>query len=243
MAFIHAKQLNKLLKLDKLKTYYETHDTTNEAMAKLFNIPLSTLTHYISEYEWKKGVGLENIDLKDIQNEIKKGTNLKVIKETIKEKLSTEGNIKKIYEEQALNNSCDDILIKAMTQGFIDSKITETSLLAKNSFDCIANEANNRNDHALLIKLAKDLIFIFTEMKKALYGKQSDTLINVINSNSNFANPAELSDDELKTILLQKQKANIGINENESKENKSKENESKENKSKIENQNILDYEG
>ncbi|PAF42758.1 hypothetical protein [Helicobacter sp. 11S02629-2] len=201
-----SKSEERRLRLEEYKTYFETHDESIKEVASKFKVKERTFRYYVDTYGWQRGVALKDIDLKDIEKDLKQGKNINLVKQDIKTKLKTnkEGLVK-IYEAQTLSDASDEILLKAMSQSFIDKQIIKTALVGKSSFDILASIAEKPSDHAQLVRLSKDLVGMFSDVKRAIYGRDTDSLVNIINNpNITLEDASVLSDAELKSLLTQK---------------------------------------
>ncbi|PAF47251.1 hypothetical protein BKH43_08235 [Helicobacter sp. 13S00401-1] len=92
-----------------------------------------------------------------------------------------------------------------MTQSFIDKQLLKTALVAKSSFDLLASNAATTSEHAQIVRLGKDLVGTFETIKRAIYGRETDNLVNIINNpNITLEDTSTLSDAELKSLLSKK---------------------------------------
>lgn len=204
------KTERELLKKE-IRTYYETHFVDIKEVAKLFNVNERTLYSWIQVEKWEKGKLVKNSELKAITKKLlnDKGVldNIKVAKDAIKE--SMRGNMEglySIYEERILDNSADELLLKAMSETFIHTQITKTALIAQSEFNRLAsNSIKGNNPNPKVIQLAKDVVSVFIDMKKCLYPNQDNTHVNIkaILNNGVISKEqiASLSDEQIREYL------------------------------------------
>ncbi|STQ85759.1 helix-turn-helix domain-containing protein [Helicobacter muridarum] len=194
----------------EVRTYYETHFDSTKEVSKRFGINERTLYHWISSEKWQAGKLVKNIESKKIVEQMLKdslGSQTTMAKGVIKEamKYNMQG-LYSVYQERILDNAADEILLKAMSEDFINKQMVKTALIAQGEFNRYASISIHSEDpNAQVIKLARDVISIFSDMKKSIYSKDDDSYkLKINNFISGVASKEEigaLSDDEIRQIL------------------------------------------
>lgn len=205
------KKSEKELLKKEIRTYYETHFVDIKEVAKLFNVSERTLYNWIQVEKWEKGKLVKNTELKAITKKLLNDKdvldNIKVAKNVIKENMkdNMEG-LYSIYEERILDNSADELLLRAMSETFINTQITKTALIAQSEFNRLAsNSIKGSMPNPKVIQAAKDVVSIFVDMKKCLYPNQDNTHVNIkaILNNGVITKEqiAGLTDDQIREYL------------------------------------------
>lgn len=179
------KKSEKELLKKEIRTYYETHFTDIREVAKLFNVSERTLYSWIQVEKWEKGKLIKNTELKAITKKLlsdkdvldKINLTKNAIKENMKHNMQ---GLYSIYEERILDNSADELLLKAMSETFIHTQITKTALIAQSEFNRLASLSIKEGEpNTKVIQAAKDVVSIFVDMKKCLYPNQDNTQVNI----------------------------------------------------------------
>ncbi|TLD84252.1 hypothetical protein [Helicobacter trogontum] len=205
-----TKSEKELLKKE-IRTYYETHYEDTKAVAKLFKVSERTLYNWIQTENWEKGKLIKHTELKAIARKLLSDKdildNIGVAKNAIKNNMKENMNsLYSIYEERILDNTADELLLKAMSETFIHTQITKTALIAQSEFNRLASlSVNSSTPNPRVIQAAKDVVGIFTDMKKCLYPNQDNTQVNIkaILNNGVISNEqiASLTDDQIREYL------------------------------------------
>ena len=130
-----TKSEKELLKKE-VRTYYEAHYEDIKQVAKLFKVNERTLYNWIQTEKWEKGKLVKNTELKAITNKLLNDKdvldNIGIAKNAIKHNMRENmQNLYSIYEERILDNTADELLLKAMSETFIHTQITKTALIAQ----------------------------------------------------------------------------------------------------------------
>lgn len=179
-----TKSEKELLKKE-VRTYYETHYEDIKQVAKLFKINERTLYNWIQAEKWEKGKLVKNTELKAITKKLLADKdvldNINVTKNAIKKSMQDNmHDLYSIYEERVLDNTADELLLKAMSETFIHTQITKTALIAQSEFNRLASlSVNSSVPNPKVIQCAKDVVGIFVDMKKCLYPNQDNTQVNI----------------------------------------------------------------
>lgn len=204
------KSQKELLKRE-MRTYYESHFEDIKDVAKLFKVSERTLYHYVKTEGWEKGKLVKNSEAKAITNKLLKDKdvldNIKLAKDSIKKNMKDNmGGLYRIYEERILDTTADELLLKAMTESFINTQITKTALIAQSEFNRLASASVNSSvPNPKVIACAKDVVNIFVDMKKSLYPNTDNTQINIKAILNNGAITKEqlagLTDEQIREYL------------------------------------------
>ncbi|EMZ37277.1 hypothetical protein LS77_008700 [Helicobacter bilis] len=179
-----TKSEKELLKKE-VRTYYEAHYEDIKQVAKLFKVNERTLYNWIQTEKWEKGKLVKNTELKAITNKLLNDKevldNIGIAKNAIKHNMRENmQNLYSIYEERILDNTADELLLKAMSETFIHTQITKTALIAQSEFNRLASlSVKSSVPNPKVIQAAKDVVSIFTDMKKCLYPNQDNTQVNI----------------------------------------------------------------
>ena len=117
-----TKSEKELLKKE-VRTYYESHYEDIKQVAKLFKVNERTLYNWIQTEKWEKGKLVKNTELKAITNKLLNDKevldNIGIAKNAIKHNMRENmQNLYSIYEERILDNTADELLLKAMSETF-----------------------------------------------------------------------------------------------------------------------------
>lgn len=205
-----TKSEKELLKKE-IRTYYESHYEDIKDVAKLFKVNERTLYNWIQTEGWEKGKLVKNTELKAITKKLLNDKevldNIGVAKAAIKKNMQENmGGLYRIYEERILDNTADELLLKAMSETFIHTQITKTALIAQSEFNRLASASvNSSMPNPKVIQAAKDVVSIFVDMKKCLYPNQDNTQVNIkaiLNSGTITKEQiAGLSDEQIREYL------------------------------------------
>ena len=205
-----TKSEKELLKKE-IRTYYESHYQDVKEVAEAFKINQRTLYNWIQTENWKKGKLVKNVEAKAITKKLlgDKGVldQINMTKQAIKANMKDNmQGLYRIYEERVLDTTADELLLKAMTETFINTQITKTALIAQSEFNRLASlSVQSSSPNPKVIQAAKDVVSIFVDMKKSLFPNQDSTQINIQNILNNGALSKEeiaaLSDDQIRAYL------------------------------------------
>lgn len=197
MPKIHANK-------NEIKLYYQTHNEEAKEVAKKFNIPLRTLSHWISTEKWIKGQAIEGITAEIINNKLinkEFGTAIYKERERIHNKIRHNlGDEVCAVDEMILNNllqeSTEKLLLKAIGLNYIQNNIALSAIIARDELLKLKglSDLNPNKAEPLVIASAEKVQKTFLDLKNAFYGK--DVLIS--NESVNLDN---LSDEELLRII------------------------------------------
>lgn len=205
-----TKSEKELLKKE-IRTYYESHYQDVKEVAEAFKINQRTLYNWIQTENWEKGKLVKNVEAKAITKKLlgDKGVldQINMTKEAIKANMKDNmQGLYRIYEERILDTTADELLLKAMSETFINTQITKTALIAQSEFNRLASlSVQSSSPNPKVIQAAKDVVSIFVDMKKSLFPNQDSTQINIQNILNNGALSKEeiaaLSDDQIRAYL------------------------------------------
>lgn len=205
-----TKSEKELLKKE-IRTYYESHYQDVKEVAEAFKINQRTLYNWIQTENWEKGKLVKNVEAKAITKKLlgDKGVldQINMTKQAIKANMKDNmQGLYRIYEERVLDTTADELLLKAMTETFINTQITKTALIAQSEFNRLASlSVQSSSPNPKVIQAAKDVVSIFVDMKKSLFPNQDSTQINIQNILNNGALSKEeiaaLSDDQIRAYL------------------------------------------
>lgn len=197
----------------EIRTYFESHYDSVKEVAQKYNINERTLYYWVASENWQAGKLVKNIESKKIVKEMLKDTLASqttmakgIIKKNMKENMA---GLYSVYEERILDNTADEILLKAMSEDFINKQMVKTALIAQSEFNRYASISTEKSmPDPQVIKLARDVITIFSDMKKSIYNKDDDNyrlkINNFITGTASKEEISALSDDEIRHILSQK---------------------------------------
>lgn len=199
---------------DEIKAYYQTNMIQAQEVAKLFEIPKRTLYEWINKEGWEMGKYIPKVPI--TANELIKdefGSRITKAKEDmqsqIKTNLMNEG-ISEVIAEATAQKTSDNLLISAMSVEFLDSKATETLLIAKNAYERFATRALAKSDPNMenrLIMMSKNMVDMYSQVKSTIYGKSPDVNVQIANiNNSSDLDFKNLSDKELLEIISKDKK-------------------------------------
>lgn len=199
---------------DEIKAYYQTNMIQAQEVAKLFDIPKRTLYEWINKEGWEMGKHIPKVPI--TANELIKdefGSRITKAKEDmqsqIKTNLMNEG-ISEVIAEATAQKTSDNLLISAMSVEFLDSKATETLLIAKNAYERFATRALAKSDPNMenrLIMMSKNMVDMYSQVKSTIYGKSPDVNVQIANiNNSSDLDFKNLSDKELLEIISKDKK-------------------------------------
>ena len=205
-----TKSEKELLKKE-IRTYYESHYQDVKEVAEAFKINQRTLYNWIQTENWEKGKLVKNVEAKAITKKLlgDKGVldQINMTKQAIKANMKDNmQGLYRIYEERILDTTADELLLKAMSETFINTQITKTALIAQSEFNRLASlSVQSSSPNPKVIQAAKDVVSIFVDMKKSLFPNQDSTQINIQNILNNGALSKEeiaaLSDDQIRAYL------------------------------------------
>ena len=205
-----TKSEKELLKKE-IRTYYESHYQDIKEVAEAFKVNQRTLYNWIQTENWEKGKLVKNVEAKAITKKLlgDKGVldQINMTKEAIKANMKDNmQGLYRIYEERILDTTADELLLKAMSETFINTQITKTALIAQSEFNRLASlSVQSSSPNPKVIQAAKDVVSIFVDMKKSLFPNQDSTQINIQNILNNGALSKEeiaaLSDDQIRAYL------------------------------------------
>ena len=209
-----TKSEKELLKKE-IRTYYESHYLDIKEVAEAFKVNQRTLYNWIQTENWEKGKLVKNVEAKAITKKLlgDKGVldQINMTKEAIKANMKNNmQGLYRIYEERILDTTADELLLKAMSETFINTQITKTALIAQSEFNRLASlSVQSSSPNPKVIQAAKDVVSIFVDMKKSLFPNQDNTQINIQNILNNGALSKEeiaaLSDDQIRAYLAPKE--------------------------------------
>lgn len=194
----------------EIRTYYESHYEDIRKVARLFKVNERTLYKWIQDEAWEKGKLIKNTDLKKITKTLLEDKEVlgqvNLAKATIKENIKNNMNgLYAVYEERILDNTADELILKAMSETFINMQITKTALIAQSEFNRLATlSVASIEPNPKVISAAKDVVSIYIDMKKALFPHQENTNINVNTILSGVITKeeiAQLSDDQIREAI------------------------------------------
>lgn len=202
----------------EIRTYFETHFDSVKEVAQKYNINERTLYYWVSSENWQAGKLVKNVETKKIVKEMLKdtlGSQTTMAKGTLKKAMKENmAGLYSVYEERLLDNTADELLLKAMSEDFINKQMVKTALIAQSEFNRYASISTEKSmPDPQVIKLARDVITIFSDMKKSIYNKDDDNyklkINNFITGTASKEEISALSDDEIRHILSQKPKEYI----------------------------------
>lgn len=209
-----TKSEKELLK-KQIRTYYESHYQDIKEVAQAFKVNQRTLYNWIQTEKWEKGKLVKNVEAKAITKKLlsDKGVldQINITKQAIKANMKDNmQGLYRIYEERILDTTADELLLKAMTETFINTQITKTALIAQSEFNRLASlSVQSSSPNPKVIQAAKDVVSIFVDMKKSLFPNQDNTQINIQNILNSEALSKEqiaaLSDDQIRAYLAPKE--------------------------------------
>lgn len=190
---------------EEIRTYFETHrDDVKDVSAK-FEVSQRTLYHWIKIEEWKQGkyanAGKETVQSDLVQTAI--GSRLdyakkKVINE-IKSGFDESGTV---FSSDIIQTRADEILLEAIGATYINKAMAEAAVIAKTTLRDMLGDGSIKQSQ--IISSAKDVVNIFSEIKRSIYGKEPDTVVQIANingGNMSANDMATLSDEELKKLI------------------------------------------
>ncbi|TLD79829.1 helix-turn-helix domain-containing protein [Helicobacter sp. MIT 05-5293] len=189
---------------NEIKGFYLTHDMSPKDTAAHFNISYRTLMHWIKTEKWERGGAIKNIHItqqavfKDNANKVIDIAQAK-IKNEIRANLG-ELSLDKLVENNLLETSTDEVLLKAMNLNYIQKNIALSAIIAKDSMLRMLNYQREQGDiknEPTLILCAEKTARLFMDMQQTIYGK------NTHSEEKNTNDLASLSIAELKSIIEQ----------------------------------------
>lgn len=194
---------------EEIKAFFQTNMVEVEEVARLFDIPKRTLYQWINKEGWEMGKHIpKNPITADELIKDEFGSRITKAKQNmqsqIKTSLMNEG-ISEVIAEASAKKTSDNLLVSAMSVEFLDSKATETLLIAKNAYERFATRALSISDPNMenkLIMMSKNMVDMYSQVKSTIYGKNPDVNVNIANiNNANDLDFRNLSDKELLEII------------------------------------------
>lgn len=195
----------------KVKVHFETHMDEPKEVSKLFNIPVRTISDWISKDKWQMGYYLKGKQLAKVKEEItdqKVDEKLKNVKSELMDELKKDmiiqrqrGDLDGMLEDEFIGEVSDSLIFQAMGEGFLDKELSTTMLIARNIFhtNVSLNPASPIN-----MQLAKDYAGIVRDFKKSRYGTEPTNIININNVGTiNQQKMSEMSNEELQRIIVE----------------------------------------
>lgn len=208
------KKNEKELLKKEIRTFYETHFKDIKEVAELYKISERTLYNWVKTESWQKGKLIKNTELKAITKKLLEDKDvldsLQVTKKALKESMKENSDgLYRIYEERILDNTADELLLKAMGEQFINTQITKTALIAQSEFNRLASLSNQGSPNPKVISCAREVVSIFIDMKKSLYPHTDNTQVNInaiLQNNGTLSKEqiAELTDEQIRVYLNEK---------------------------------------
>ncbi|PAF51974.1 hypothetical protein [Helicobacter sp. 13S00477-4] len=192
---------------EQIKAYYQTNFIEVEDLAKIFKIPKRTLYQWIKKEGWVSGAALPNnpISANDLIKDEFASRLTKAkdnIQEDIKNNLINQG-ISEIIATASAKKASDNLLLKAMSLEFLDSKATESLLIGKNAFErFVSTNINHPSAQQKIITMAKNMVEMYSQVKSTIYGKSPEVSVQIANINpANESEFKNLSDKELLELI------------------------------------------
>ncbi len=198
---------------NEIRTYFESHFDSIKEVSEKYSISDRTLYHWVRTEGWQAGKLVKNVESKKIVKEMLKdslGSQTTMAKGVIKKAMKDNmQGLFSVYQERILDNTADEILLKAMSEDFINKQMVKTALIAQSEFNRYASISTEKTSpDPQVIKLARDVVSIFSDMKKSIYSKEDDNyklkINNFITGSASKEEIGALSDDEIRQILSQK---------------------------------------
>ncbi|PAF41373.1 hypothetical protein [Helicobacter sp. 11S02596-1] len=195
------------MKKDKneIRAYYETNYISVAELQKMFDVKKRTLYHWIKTENWEQAKHIKN---KDVLNDIAReefGSKLSKSKHDIRESIEAgliSDGIPEAIAKATAKRSSDNLLLKAMSVEFIDSKAMEALLIAKNAFEQFASDnLNNPKTSPQIVSLGKAIVDMYSQVKTTIHGKSPEVNVNIANITPQAQDFKSYSDKELLDII------------------------------------------
>ncbi|CUU74658.1 hypothetical protein [Campylobacter hyointestinalis] len=93
-------------------------------------------------------------------------------------------------------------MLEAIGATYINKAMAEAAVIAKTTLRDMLGDGSIKQSQ--IISSAKDVVNIFSEIKRSIYGKEPDTVVQIANingGNMSANDMATLSDEELKKLI------------------------------------------
>lgn len=189
---------------NEIRVYFETHSQSPKEVAAHFGISYRTLAHWIKNEGWERAKALQGISAEVVRDDLLQKrlgsviqTGASKIKSNIRANLGAlAGELDEMILNNLLDQSTDEILLKAMSSKFIQSNVALSTMIAKNELMQMLQIKGGKGD-PMVIACAEKVAKMFAEMQVLLYGKEP-----AITKLEAMENPIEsMSEQELLALI------------------------------------------
>ena len=195
-----------MAKKDKseIRTYYETHYDEVKDVAEKFGTAQRTLYDWIKKEGWQMGkfakTGADVIKTELVQTAI--ASKLDYAKQSVINEIKGGFEAQNTpYSDEIIETRADELLIEALGINYINKSMAQAAVIAKANLKEMVKQ--NAKPGAV-ISASKDVVNIFSELKRSIHGKEPNTIVQIANYNGGALSAndmAALSDEELNALI------------------------------------------
>lgn len=169
---------------DAAQAFYETTNMNFAEIAKKIGVAPGTVKSWVQKYGWERQKAVENVEVEVLHDDLANQAIYSILgakKEEIKDRIRTNlGGLEvdPIVLETLLDNTSDELLLKAMNLHFMHKNMFAAAVMANDELKKMKMQSLSKNtSNPMLIAAAEKVVNIFDKLKTSLYGKDS-TLSN-----------------------------------------------------------------